>query len=48
MKLAAPDAASLDKVSQSLRGNGWQADLTGGANTAAGYEGMIQVRSNGT
>jgi len=48
MKLAAPDAASLDKLSQSLRSNGWQADLTGGGNTAAGYEGLIQVRSNGT
>ena len=48
MKLAAPDAASLDKVSQALRNNGWQADLTGGGNTAAGYEGLIQVRSSGT
>src|SRR6195256_1737143 len=32
MKLAAPDAASLDRVSQSLRNNGWLADLTGGNN----------------
>jgi len=38
MKLSAPDAASLDRVSQSLRTNGWQADLTGGNNAASGYE----------
>ena len=48
MKLSAPDAASLDRVSQSLRTNGWQADLTGGNNAAAGYEGHIQVRARGT
>ena len=29
MKLAAPDAASLDHLSQALRSNGWQADLAG-------------------
>jgi general secretion pathway protein L len=48
MKLAAPDAASLDKLSQSLRGNGWQADLTGGGNVGQRYEGRIQVRASGT
>ena len=48
MKLSAPDAASLDRVSQSLRTNGWQADLTGGNNAPAGYEGHIQVRARGT
>jgi general secretion pathway protein L len=48
LKLAAPDAASLDRLSQSLRSNGWAADLTNGGNTAAGYEGLIQVRANGS
>jgi len=48
MKLSAPDAASLDRVSQSLRNNGWLADLTGGNNAGAGYEGHIQVRASGT
>ena len=48
MKVAAPDAASLDHLSQALRGNGWQADLTGGSNVASGYEGRIQLRANGT
>jgi len=38
MKLSAPDAASLDRVSQALRTSGWQADLTGGSNAASGYE----------
>jgi len=48
MKLTAPDAASLDRLSQSLRGNGWQADLTSGTNAAAGYVGNIQLRASGT
>src|SRR6267378_7087379 len=48
MKLSAPDAASLDRVSQALRTSGWQADLTGCSNAASGYEGHIQVRAGGT
>jgi general secretion pathway protein L len=44
LKLAAPDAASLDRVSHALSGNGWQADLTSGNNAASGYEGRIQIR----
>ena len=48
MKLSAPDAASLDRISQSLRGNGWQADLAGGTNATAGYVGSIQMRAGGT
>jgi general secretion pathway protein L len=43
MKLSAPDASSLDRLSQSLRSNGWAADLTGGTNAGSGYEGRIQV-----
>jgi general secretion pathway protein L len=48
MKLSAPDAASLDRVSQSLRDNGWQADLAGGNNAGSGYEGRIAMHSKGT
>ena len=46
-RLSSPDAARLDQLSQSLRSNGWQADLIGGNNTASGYEGRIQLRSGG-
>jgi general secretion pathway protein L len=48
MKLSAPDAASLDRLSQSLRSGGWQADLTGGNNVASGYEGRMLVRAPGS
>jgi general secretion pathway protein L len=48
MKLSAPDATSLDRVSQSLRSNGWQADLTGGTNSGSAYEGRIQMHSSGS
>ncbi len=47
MKLSAPDASSLDHLSQALRSNGWQADLLGGTNSGHGYEGRIQVHANG-
>jgi general secretion pathway protein L len=47
MKLSAPDATSLDRLSQSLRSNGWQADLTGGTNSGSAYEGRIQMHSSG-
>jgi type II secretory pathway component PulL len=45
MKVAAKDASSLDHMSQSLRSNGWQADLTSGNTTPSGYEGRIQIRA---
>jgi len=47
MKVSAPDATSLDRVSQALRSNGWQADLTGGTNSGSAYEGHIQMHSSG-
>ena len=47
MKLSAPDATSLDRLNQSLRSNGWHADLTGGSNSGSAYEGRIQMRSGG-
>ncbi len=43
-KLLARDASSLDHMAQSLRGLGWQADLTSGNAVAAGYEGRMQIR----
>lgn len=47
MKLSAPDATSLDHLSQALRSNGWRADLLGGTNSGSGYEGRIQLHGNG-
>ncbi len=47
LKLQAPDATSLDHLSQALRAEGWQADLLGGTNTSGGYEGRIQVHGGG-
>jgi general secretion pathway protein L len=46
LKIAAPDAASLDRMSQALHNNGWQADLTSGNNVGSGYEGHLQMHSN--
>src|SRR3569833_1923545 len=43
MKVAAKDATSLDHMSQSLKTHGWQAELTSGNTTPAGYEGRIQI-----
>ena len=45
LRLTAPDAASLDRLGQALRRNGWQADLTGGGNSGSTYEGRMQVRA---
>jgi general secretion pathway protein L len=43
LKVAAPDAASLDRMGQALRTTGWQADLTSGSNVSSGYEGHLQL-----
>jgi type II secretion system protein L len=43
LKVAAPDAASLDRMGQNLRNNGWQADLTSGSSVASGYEGRLLI-----
>jgi len=48
LKIAAPDAASLDRIGQALRNIGWQADLTSGNNVANGYEGRLQIHSSGS
>jgi general secretion pathway protein L len=44
MKVSAKDATSLDHLTQSLKSAGWQADLTSGSTTGAGYEGRILLR----
>jgi general secretion pathway protein L len=44
MKVSAPDAATLDRMSQRLRSAGWQADLTSGNARGEGYEGRIQMK----
>ena len=43
LNVTAPDAASLDRMGQTLRNNGWQADLTSGTNVGAGYEGRLLI-----
>ena len=43
LTLTAPDASSIDRLGQALRSRGWQADLTGGNNTAGGYQGRIAI-----
>jgi general secretion pathway protein L len=47
LRMAAPDADSLDRVSQVLRTNGWDANLTAGNVAGQGYEGRIQIRPRG-
>ncbi len=48
LKIAAPDAQTLDRIGQALRNNGWQAELTSGNNVASGYEGRIEIHSSGS
>jgi general secretion pathway protein L len=45
LKIAAPDASSLDRMSAALRSGGWQADFQGGNHVGQGYEGRIQVHT---
>lgn len=47
LKMGAPDADALDRLSQLLRQSGWKADLTGSNVTNGGYEGRIQIRPLG-
>lgn len=48
LKLAAPNAESLDHISRALRESGWQADLTAGNVAGSSYEGRIQIRPKGS
>jgi type II secretory pathway component PulL len=43
LKVSAPDAASLDRMGQNLRSNGWQADLASGQSVGTTYEGRLVV-----
>ncbi len=45
LQVTAPDASSLDRISQALRTSGWQADLTSGNNVGSGYEGRLVIHS---
>ena len=46
LKLSAPNADVLDRMSQTLRASGWQADLTSGNAVQGGaYEGRIQIKA---
>jgi general secretion pathway protein L len=47
LTLNAPDAASLDHLSQQLRNGGWQADLVGGNTVGSAYQGRVQIRAQG-
>ena len=44
----APDAASLDHLSQQLRNGGWQASLIGGNTVGSSYQGRVQIRAQGS
>ncbi len=46
LKVSAPDAATLDHLSQSLSSSGWHAELTSGNTVGSGYEGRIQIKSH--
>jgi general secretion pathway protein L len=48
LKLAAPGPDSLDRMSQTLRASGWQAELTSGNVNGSAYEGRIQIRPRGS
>jgi general secretion pathway protein L len=48
LRLKTHDAASLDHIDQSLRSNGWQAELTSGSPNGADYEGRIQMHPAST
>ena len=47
LTLNAPDAASLDHLSQQLRNGGWQADLVGGNTVGSAYQGRVQIHAQG-
>jgi type II secretion system protein L len=47
LRISAPDAASLDAISQQLRAASWQADIQGGSSSGDIYRGRLQVRKAG-
>ena len=44
LKLRAGDAQSLDRINQSLRAAGWQAELISGGADGDAFEGNVQLR----
>lgn len=42
--VAAPSAEALDRLSRTLRSQGWQADLTSGNASGSRYEGRIEIK----
>lgn len=48
LKIAAPNAESLDQINQSLRENGWEAELKQGNVVGEGYEGRVMMRPRGS
>jgi|GEM_PF-126224 len=47
LMITAPNAEALDRLSQSLRAQGWQADLTSGNTAGSHYEGRIEITPPG-
>ena len=47
MTLNAPDAASLNRLSEQLRSSGWQSDLISGSTVGNSYQGRVQIRAQG-
>ena len=45
LTLNAPDAASLDHLSQQLHNYGWQAQLVGGTTVGSSYQGRVQLHA---
>ena len=45
LRLAAPNADSIDRINQALRSAGWQADLTSGNVVGNNYEGRVQIKA---
>ena len=44
LQVTAPGADALDHISQQLRTQGWQADLTSGTSGSGAYQGRIQMK----
>ncbi|MEP7314722.1 MAG: type II secretion system protein GspL [Pseudomonadota bacterium] len=48
LRVAAPDAASLELMNQALRGKGYSSEITAGTARGKDYEGRVQVKSAGS
>lgn len=47
VRLAAPGAASIERIRERLQAAGWQATLKGGAGRGASFEGRLEIRPLG-